>query len=106
MAYSGVPTAYITNYTSDGTNMTLPIATFTELTAAEAHTSTGDMRKIMFAICMWLHTKVNTTITAADRPTKWLLTKNTSVNDSTGVVTVTFTHQFLTTVGTQEVTTE
>ena len=105
MAYSAVPTVYIASYSSDGTDMTLPIATFDELTSAEAHTTTGDMRKIMYAICVELYTNVQA-LAAADRPTKWLLTKHSSTNDATGVVTVTYTHQFLTTVGTQEVTSE
>lgn len=102
MAYDDVPTKYIPNYSSDGTDMTLPIASFTELTSAEAHTTTGDIRKIIYAYCVQLYTLVQS-LPAADRPTKWLLTKQSSTNDSTGVVTVTYTHQFLTTVGTQEV---
>lgn len=44
------PTNWITGYTSDGTNVTIPISTLTGLAAGDASASTGDVRKVMYAM--------------------------------------------------------
>ena len=51
MAFVKAPTSLWPSYSSDGTNITIPIAALDGLTAAEAHTSTGDWRSIMLAMC-------------------------------------------------------
>lgn len=51
MAFNPAPTSLWPGYTSDGTNITIPIASLDGLTAAEAHTTTGDLRSIMLAFC-------------------------------------------------------
>lgn len=50
MAFNKAPTSLWPSYTSDGTNITIPIAAIDGLTAAEAHTTTGDWRSIMLSL--------------------------------------------------------
>lgn len=51
MAFNKAPTELFPGYSSDGTNITIPIADLLGLTAANAHTTTGDWRAIMLALC-------------------------------------------------------
>lgn len=44
------PTNSIPGYTSDGTNMVIPIAALSYLSAGQCNASTGDIRQIVFAI--------------------------------------------------------
>ena len=44
------PSEFIANYSSDGTNITIPIASLTGLTAELAHGLTGDIRAVLMAI--------------------------------------------------------
>jgi hypothetical protein len=50
MAFNKAPTTLLPSYSSDGTNMTIPIAAIPGLTSAEAHTTTGDWRAILFRL--------------------------------------------------------
>ena len=47
MAKDKAPSSWITNYSSDGTNITIPIASLPGMTAAYAHATTGDIRLIV-----------------------------------------------------------
>ncbi len=105
MAFSAVPTTWIPSWSEDGTNITVPIASFPELTAAEADAATGDIRKIVFAIIEKLYQAYNATATA-DRPTKWTMSKSTSVNTTTNVNTNTYSITIMTAIATQEVPAE
>lgn len=81
MAFDKTPTTTIPSYSSDGTNMTIPIASITGLTTAEAHTTTGDIR----AIILRLMTHFNTTfaaLSAPDQPTKLVVNKRTEFVNS------------------------
>jgi len=89
MAFDKTPTTWIGSWSEDGTNITVPIASFPELTAAEADGSTGDIRKIAFAMFEKLFQTYNA-LETADRPTKWTITKTSSTNTTTGVVTNTY----------------
>lgn len=51
MAFNKAPTAIFAGYSSDGTDITIPIADITGLTAAEAHATTGDWRNIFLSLC-------------------------------------------------------
>jgi hypothetical protein len=82
------------------TDVTLP-----ELTDAEANASTGDVRKVIFAIMEQLYTKYNSLATA-DKPTKMTISKSSSINTSTGIVTNTYTIRLLTSIVSQEVVAE
>jgi hypothetical protein len=41
------PTVLFPNYTSDGTNISIPISSLPGLSAAEAHPTTGDGREVL-----------------------------------------------------------
>ena len=51
MAWDPLPPTWMASWSEDGTNITVPIATFTKMTAAEADASSGDIRKVLFAMC-------------------------------------------------------
>jgi hypothetical protein len=105
MAYDGKPSTWIASWSEDGTNVTFPIASMAELTAAEADATTGDIRKVAFAIAEVLFQKYNS-LAAADRPTKMTISKSSSVNTSTGVMTNTYTLTFSCAILTQDVAAE
>jgi len=89
MAFSEVPTDWLADWSEDGTDITVPIATFPELTAAEADAVTGDIRKILYAICeklyqQWLATE------SADRPSRMSITRSTAVDEVNDRFTRTF----------------
>jgi len=102
---TGLPPAWFANWTSNGTNITLPIASMVELTSPEADVSTGDIRKVMYAVLenMWL--KWNALL-IADRPTKMVMTKSASVDPASGVITTVYTYTFKNTISAQDVAPE
>lgn len=105
MAFSAVPNTWLDNWSENGTNISVPIATFPELTAPEANATTGDIRKIVFALQEKLWTEWNERA-STDRPTKWTLSKNASVNTGTGVTTVQYVHTIYLQTTAQEVAAE
>ena len=87
------PAQWVVDWSENGTNVTFPIASIPELTAAEADGDTGDMRRVLFAMLeafyqTWL------TIPTADRPAMMTIYRNTSTNDTTGEITKTYQFQF------------
>lgn len=68
MAFNPAPTALFPGYTSDGTNITIPIAALDGLTAAEAHTTTGDWRQIVIAMLSTLYKHYAGLTAGVDRP--------------------------------------
>jgi len=106
MAFNKQPNTWLTSWSENGSSINVPIATFPELTAAEADGTTGDIRKIVWAIMQKLWAEWNDDREAVDRPTQWTCKKSVTVNANTGVVTTTFTHKFYTAVSTQEVVDE
>lgn len=105
MAFDDTPTAVIASWSEDGTNVTFPIASVPELTAAEADAVTGDSRKIIFALCEKFYQWYNA-LASADRPTRLTIIRGNSTNESTGRVTRTYTFQFVTAIGSIEVVDE
>jgi hypothetical protein len=95
MAFDKAPGTWLTNWAEDGTDIIVPIATFPEMTAAEADAATGDIRKVLYAVCEALHQKWTATATT-DRPTKWSVRKSSYVNPITGQTTHTYSHTFVT----------
>jgi hypothetical protein len=67
MAFDKSPSALFPNYSSNGTNITIPLADIEGLTAAEAHTTSGDWRNIFLSIC---HTALQhyDSLATADKP--------------------------------------
>lgn len=101
MAFDPAPGSWIPDWSEDGTDITVPLATFPELTAEEADAETGDIRKVVWALMQQLYEAYNETPTA-DRPTKWTMNKVSSINSITGVVTNIFTMTMYTEITTQE----
>ena len=102
MAFDKTPTTWIANWSEDETDITVPLATFSELTAAEADATTGDIRKIAFAIIEHLYSTYNSTL-AADRPAKWTMQKTATVNTTLNKIISRYSITFETDFGTQEV---
>ena len=105
MSFDKTPTTWLENWSEDGTDITVPIATFPELTAAEADAVTGDIRKIAFAILEKLFSAYNGTV-EADRPIKWTMRKTASVDAVRNVIKSQYVVWFETEIGTQEVADE
>ena len=82
-------------WTEDGTNITLPIASLPELTAAEADATTGDSRKVIFAIMERLRIWFRD-LAAADRPTKITVTRSDFSDPSNDTITYTYAIQIVT----------
>jgi len=53
MAQDLKPSTWIPSWSEDGTDVTFPIASIPELTAAEADGATGDMRKCIYSNDEW-----------------------------------------------------
>jgi len=105
MAFDPAPGTWLDNWTEDGTDITVPLATFPELTAAEADAATGDIRKVMWALMQKIYDAWTDTA-AADRPAKWTISKSAVIDSTTGIVTNTFTVRFYTEISSQEVSDE
>ena len=89
---SGVPaTTNFDGWTEDGSNVTFPIASVPQLTAAEADATTGDIRKVIFAMVDKFWDIYNS---AANKPVKMAAYKSTSVNDTAGTITRQYTFTF------------
>lgn len=94
MAFNPLPTNLIPSWSENGTNVTFPIASVPELTAAEADAVTGDSRKIIYAllerICEW-----NSALPAADRSTKMTINKGNAIETTGGNFSRSYTFQFI-----------
>ena len=97
MAFDPKPSTWIPGWTLSGSNITINTLTtaFPEMTTAEANATTGDIRKVMYAICDALYTNWNTTATL-DRPTKMTISRTSSVNEVTNAITKRYTFTFVT----------
>jgi hypothetical protein len=84
----------------------IPIASLPGLADAESHPTTGDMRKIMFALEDAVYEAYKAIDPTTDRPTKWINNRSSSVSDSSGVVTRNYNNQFFTEVSGEEVSNE
>lgn len=111
MAFDPAPSTWLGAGYSLGTNQAkfttadggTPAAT--ELTDAEAHATTGDVRKVFYALCAMMYSAW-LAITSANRPTQMTLQRQTVTNDTTGETTVVFSFSFVTEVSAQEVADE
>ena len=93
MAIVTTPPAWLANWSEDGTNITLPLASLPETSAAEADATTGDIRKVMLALAEQMY-QAYIALATADQPTKMVITRSTSVNDLTDVITRTYAFAF------------
>ena len=92
MAFNPAPSHWIASFSEDGTLISVPIASFPELTAAEADGTTGDIRKVAYAFCE----KLNAQFVAegANVPVRMQIGKNTAYNAQTGQITASYVFTF------------
>lgn len=83
----------------------IPMSSLPELDGTEANPSSGDFRKIMFAIEDAVYNAYQA-IASADRPAKWINTRSSSISDSTDITTRNFVNQFYTTATGEDVSNE
>ena len=75
MAFDDTPSVLFPGWTSDGTNVSFAISGFPKLSSAEAHTSTGDSRKALYALLHQIETAY-AALATADKPGKLIITKS------------------------------
>ena len=99
------PGHWLDGYTADSSGITIPLAALPGLSAAEAHASTGDVRKVARALLAALHAAY---IGEAEenRPTQMEISRSTYVDDSSDVTTRTYQARFVVEVGEEEVVDE
>lgn len=105
MAFDPKPTTWLPSWASDGTAITLPIASIPNLTAGEANATTGDIRKVLFHLFEKLLADWNATA-VADRPGKLVMLKSAQFDQAANQITDTYTFVIVTDVGTTEVAAE
>lgn len=105
MAFVKTPSTWFASWSEDATDITVPIASFPQLTAAEADGSTGDIRAIVHAILERLWAKWNS-LAAADRPTQMTINKSASTNVATGITTNQYTIRIMVVATGEEVVAE
>lgn len=105
MAFDPLPPSWIDSWSEDGTTISIPLASFPEMTAAEADAATGDVRKVLYAICEKLWTEWSGRDTA-DLPAKMTISRSSTVNEATDAITRRYTLTFVTAVTTSEVVAE
>lgn len=102
MAFDPKPSSWLDNWSEDGTHITLPIASLPQLTAAEADADTGDIRKVLFALCEKLWNEWNARA-VADRPSQMTISKSASTSAGSGLLTHTYTLRFVNEISAQDV---
>ena len=88
--FNASPTNWIPGYTSDGTNMVIPIASLQYLSAGQSNASTGDVRQIVFAIQETIYQKWNT-IPETNRSGRINVTRSSNVY--TNRISYTYTYR-------------
>jgi len=105
MAIDTIPETWITSWTATATDVTFPIASVDLLDSIEANGTTGDIRKVMFALCEHIYNHYRQ-LPSGDKPTKMILSKSTTLNPDTNINTNTYTFRFLTQVIDEDVVAE
>lgn len=95
----------LANYSSDGTNFTIPLATTPKASAGEAHTSTGDSRKFLYALIDAIAVAIAATATA-DKSNRMTVTKHTPASVAEGIVRQSYSFDFDLAIGDADVATE
>ena len=102
MAYDSKPSTWLgAGYSSSSgahtitlnTNDAASNKTLVQLTDVEADPTTGEARKLIYAITEGLYQAYNNVATDS-RPTKMAIYRSSSVNDLTGIITRTYSFQF------------
>jgi hypothetical protein len=99
MAFNRAPSNWLTGYSLTTNSVTVntqnagATATFPELTNVEANASSGDIRKIVYAVIEQLYQKFQAT-PAADRPNRMSISRSSSVGSDNTV-----NHTYVLTLG-------
>lgn len=104
MAFDPAPSSWIPSWSEDGTDVTFPIASLPQLTAAEADGTTGDWRNCLMRFIDHTFDYYNG-LAAADKPGKVLMTRNINGN-ADGTVTYRFNLQITNDIDSNSVTAE
>ena len=75
MAFDPAPSSLFASLSEDGTDITIPIASITDLTATEADGTTGDWRALIGRILDHV-TAYRAGLDTADQPSKFTITRN------------------------------
>ena len=98
------PDAWIASMSEDGTNITIPIASITALTAAEADATTGDIREFLYKLLVTL-VGLQDGLPTEDKP-DYMIIDDVSSFTSTGKMqtrfSITFTRDIATSTATAE----
>ena len=93
MAQNLSPSHWLPSYSADSSAITIPLASLPGLSAAEAHATTGDIRKVARALMAalygaWMGEETD------DRPSRMRLSRSTSVDDLSDTTTRTYVSEF------------
>jgi hypothetical protein len=106
MAFNATPSGWLgSGYTVSGSGTTAAInfgisgntavgEALPEITAIEANATTGDIRKIYYGIIEKLYLSYSGKATA-DRPNRMTISKSSSVDSTTGLITTNYNIQFV-----------
>ena len=94
MAINVSPSAWIADYASDGTNITIPIASLQGLTSAEADAATGDIRKLLLAFEATMFATWDGK-PQASQPKEWTVAFLPKTDDVAGTAAYSYTHKFI-----------
>jgi hypothetical protein len=107
MAFNKAPTVFFgTNYSENGTTLSIPISAFPELTSEEADATTGDSRKFIYALLHRFHAAFSA-LPAANRPTRMTVNRTIgAINPATNEFPTSFTFNFTVAANNVDVTDE
>ena len=105
MAMNLAPGHWLDGYSADSNGITIPLAALPGLSAAEAHASTGDVRKVARALLAALYAAYIGEA-EADRPAQMQLSRYTNVDESNDTTTRTYQARFNVAVAEEEVVDE
>lgn len=103
MAFDPTVATWFPDWECDGTDITVPLASFPEMSSAEAGWDSGavdgDIRKVVYAILEKLYKQK----LILENPAMMTVNKGTSVNTVTGDITHIYTVRFTNTIASQDV---
>ena len=96
--YYADPASWFDGWSEDGTDITVPLAAFPELTAAEADAADGSIADVLYAIAHRAYAAFNS-VPVASRPVNWVMYKAETPVAGTGDQSrIQFTFSFLTSI--------
>ncbi len=91
--FNAAPSSWIPGYTSDGTHITIPIASIPPLVAGDADAATGDVRKVVYALCAMLAASWQTEGTG-NQPGKMTISSGQALNGPSNTITANYQFSF------------